>query len=39
MGGVTDVTVIYFRPDLATPDAATGRRIAEAEAREAGKRF
>ena len=30
---------IAFRPNLATADAETGRRIAHARARDAGKTF
>lgn len=37
--GVQDVTSVYFRPNLATADAETGRRLAHAQAREAGKLF
>ncbi|GAA0583848.1 FMN-dependent NADH-azoreductase [Actinomadura livida] len=37
--GVTDLSTIEFRPNLATADAETGRRTAHAEARELGKRF
>jgi FMN-dependent NADH-azoreductase len=37
--GVTDLSTIAFRPNLATADAETGRRTAHAEARELGKRF
>lgn len=37
--GVTDLSTVEFRPNLATADAETGRRAAHAEARELGKRF
>ncbi|MFI0368369.1 FMN-dependent NADH-azoreductase [Actinomadura sp. 1N219] len=37
--GITDVSTVAFRPNLATADAETGRRTAHAEARELGKRF
>ncbi|TDB99014.1 NAD(P)H-dependent oxidoreductase [Actinomadura sp. 7K534] len=37
--GVTDLSTVAFRPNLATADAETGRRTAHAEARELGKRF
>jgi FMN-dependent NADH-azoreductase len=37
--GVDDIVEIYLRPNLVTTDAAELRSIAEAEAREAGKRF
>ena len=37
--GIDDITAIEFRPDLATPDADTGRRAAHAAARDAGKTF
>jgi FMN-dependent NADH-azoreductase len=35
--GITDVTEIHFRPNLAVADAAAGRDRAHAEAREAAK--
>lgn len=35
--GVTDITEIEFRPNLATADAETGRRAAHAQARDAAK--
>jgi FMN-dependent NADH-azoreductase len=37
--GITDLTSIAFRPDLATADAATGRAAAHAAARDAAKDF
>lgn len=37
--GITDISEIEFRPDLATADAESGRRAAHAEARELGKRL
>ena len=37
--GITDITKIHFRPDLATADAAAGRQAACAAAREAAKKF
>jgi FMN-dependent NADH-azoreductase len=37
--GVTDITSVGFRPNLATADAAAGRRIAHAEAADAAKAF
>lgn len=37
--GVTDISTIHFRPNLATADADTARRQAHAEAREQAKRF
>jgi FMN-dependent NADH-azoreductase len=37
--GVTDVTEIEFRPNLATADADAGRQAAHAAAREAAKTF
>lgn len=37
--GITDISQIHFRPNLATADAETARRAAHAEAREQGKRF
>ncbi|WUH96777.1 NAD(P)H-dependent oxidoreductase [Spirillospora sp. NBC_00431] len=37
--GITDISTVEFRPNLATADAETGRRTAHAEARELGKRF
>ena len=37
--GITDVSDVRFQPNLATADAATGREIARAEARDLGKRF
>jgi len=37
--GVTDVTEIAFRPNLATADAETGRQAAHAAARDAAKVF
>lgn len=37
--GVTDITSVTFRPNLATADAETGRTLAIAEACEAAKRF
>jgi FMN-dependent NADH-azoreductase len=37
--GITDVTEVAFRPDLATEDAETARQLARAAARETGKLF
>ena len=37
--GITDITTIRFQPNLATADAETGRQLAHAQARDAGKRF
>jgi FMN-dependent NADH-azoreductase len=37
--GITDISAVSFRPNLATADAATLRAAAHADAREAGKRF
>jgi FMN-dependent NADH-azoreductase len=37
--GIRDITEVAFRPNLATEDAATGREIAHAEARDAAKLF
>lgn len=37
--GITDITPVGFRPNLATADAATGRRIAHADAALAAKSF
>jgi len=37
--GLTDITEVHFRPDLATADADAGRQAAHAAAREAAKRF
>ena len=37
--GITDISTVEFRPDLATADAETARRAAHAEAREVGKRL
>jgi FMN-dependent NADH-azoreductase len=37
--GITDVTDIAFRPNLATTDAETGRQAAHAAARDLGKVF
>ncbi|MBV9448777.1 MAG: NAD(P)H-dependent oxidoreductase [Streptosporangiaceae bacterium] len=37
--GIKDVTEIHFRPDLATPNAATERRAAHAVARQAATRI
>jgi FMN-dependent NADH-azoreductase len=37
--GIEDITSVQFRPNLATADAETGRRLAHAEARDAGKLF
>lgn len=37
--GITDLTTVSFRPNLATADADTGRTLATAEAVEAAKRF
>jgi FMN-dependent NADH-azoreductase len=37
--GVTDISTIHFRPNLATADAEPARRRAHAQAREEAKRF
>jgi FMN-dependent NADH-azoreductase len=37
--GVTDVTEVHLRPNLATADAASARRYAHEQARDAAKRF
>jgi FMN-dependent NADH-azoreductase len=37
--GITDITSVSFRPNLATADAETGRRLATADAIDAAKRF
>jgi FMN-dependent NADH-azoreductase len=37
--GIDDVTEIFFRPNLATADAESGRRAAHAAARDAAKLF
>lgn len=37
--GVGDIVSIRFQPNLAVADADTGRRIANAQARDAGKAF
>ena len=37
--GITDITAVSFRPNLATADAETGRRLATADAIDAAKRF
>ena len=37
--GITDITEIHFRPNLATTDADTARRAAHAQARDAAKAF
>jgi FMN-dependent NADH-azoreductase len=37
--GVTDVTEVFFRPNLVVVDAETGRRAAHAAARDAAKLF
>jgi FMN-dependent NADH-azoreductase len=37
--GVTDVSEVHFRPNLATADAATARRYAHDQARDLAKRF
>jgi FMN-dependent NADH-azoreductase len=37
--GITDVTSVYFRPNLATADPATGRNLAIADAIAAAKGF
>ena len=37
--GVTDVSEIHFRPNLATADAATARAFAHEQARDLAKRF
>jgi FMN-dependent NADH-azoreductase len=37
--GVTDVSEVHFRPDLATADPGTGRRYAHEQARDLAKRF
>ena len=38
-GGITDISEISFRPNLATADPDTGRQLAHAEAREIAKSF
>jgi FMN-dependent NADH-azoreductase len=37
--GVTDLSEIHFRPNLATPDADNARRLAHEQARDLAKRF
>lgn len=37
--GVSDIETVHFRPNLATADADTGRRLARARAREVAKGF
>jgi FMN-dependent NADH-azoreductase len=37
--GISDITAIHFRPNLATADAESGRRAAHAQARAAGRTF
>ena len=37
--GVADVSEVHFRPNLATADAATARRLAHEQARDLAKRF
>ena len=37
--GITDITTVTFRPNLATADADAGRTLATADAVEAAKRF
>jgi FMN-dependent NADH-azoreductase len=37
--GITDVSTVEFRPNLATADAEPGRRLAHAQARDLAKRF
>jgi FMN-dependent NADH-azoreductase len=37
--GLTDISDIHFRPDLAVADAETPRRLAHAQARDLAKRF
>ena len=37
--GINDITSVRFQPNLAAADAATGRQVALAQARDAGKRF
>ena len=37
--GIEEISTIHFRPNLATADAETGRRLAHARAREEAKRF
>jgi len=37
--GITDITSVFFRPNLATADAESGRRLATADAVDAAKRF
>lgn len=37
--GVTDITEVHFRPNIATADAETGRQQAHEAAREAAKKF
>jgi FMN-dependent NADH-azoreductase len=37
--GISDISEVTFRPNLATPDYASERQLAHAQARDAGKRF
>ncbi|WP_328471572.1 NAD(P)H-dependent oxidoreductase [Actinoplanes sp. NBC_00393] len=37
--GISDIESIHFRPNLATADAETGRRLAHERARDVAKRF
>ena len=37
--GISDITTVEFRPNLATADAETERQRAQAAARDAGKTF
>jgi FMN-dependent NADH-azoreductase len=37
--GIDDISEVQFRPNLATPDADTGRQAAHARAREIAKSF
>ncbi|MBL7259716.1 FMN-dependent NADH-azoreductase [Paractinoplanes lichenicola] len=37
--GVDDIRTVHFRPNLATADADTGRRLAHAQARDLAKEF
>lgn len=37
--GITDTTAMYFRPNLATTDAESGRRVVHSQARAAARTF
>jgi FMN-dependent NADH-azoreductase len=37
--GINDIRTIHYRPNLATPDAHSGRRLAHAQARDQAKLF